>query len=62
MSDISDIYDGELIQVWKDDQGDFQIRIINATIRLDNNVTRQVFRELKQAVSKTEDYFEGRSI
>ncbi len=62
MSDITDIYAGNLIQIWKDDQGDFQLRVINTTIRLDNNVTREVFRELKQAVSKTEDYFEGRSI
>jgi len=61
MSDITDIYAGNLIKV-KDDQGDFLLRVVNTIIRLDNNVTREVFRELKQAVSKTEDYFEGRSI
>lgn len=62
MSDIADIFDGEFVQVWKDDHGDFQLRVLCATIRLDNNVTRETFRELKQAVSKTEDYFAGRSI
>ncbi len=62
MSDISDIYEGEYVQLWKDDEGDFQLRVLCATIRIEQSVTKQVLQELKQAVSKAEDYFAGRSI
>jgi len=62
MSDIADIYTGEHVQLWKDDEGDFQLRVLCATIRIENAFTKQVLKELKQAVSKSEDYFEGRSI
>jgi len=62
MSDITDIYSGEFVQLWKDDEGDFQLRVLCATIRIDKEVTRQVLQELKHAMSKSEDYFEGRSI
>jgi len=62
MSDIADIFNGEYVQLWKDDEGDFQLRIMNTTIRLETLVTKKTFNELKQAVSKAEDYFAGRSI
>ncbi len=62
MTDISDIFEGELVQLWKDDKGDFQLSVLCASIRIESACTKQVLQELKQAVSKSEDYFAGRSI
>jgi len=62
MSDIADIFNGDHVQLWKDDEGDFQLRILCATIRIEKGFTKQTLEELKQAVSRAEDYFSGRSI